>query len=67
MSDELMQYPLPGGPEGQLPPAPVGDTTGMDASECTCYRLLHMGHVVAGVQAMAAEWLPNGSRSGPSH
>jgi cytochrome P450 len=40
---ELMHYPLPGGPEGGLPPAPVGDMTGMDAPEHTRYRKLLAG------------------------
>ncbi|MEU0271889.1 cytochrome P450, partial [Streptomyces sp. NPDC006307] len=35
---ELMHYPFPGGPEGPLPPAPVGDMTGMDAPEHTRFR-----------------------------
>lgn len=38
-----MHYPFPGGPEGPLPPAPVGDMTGMDAPEHTRYRRLLMG------------------------
>ncbi|MCF3104392.1 cytochrome P450 [Streptomyces roseoverticillatus] len=40
---ELMHYPLPGGPEGPLPPAPTGDMTGMDAPEHTRYRRLLAG------------------------
>ncbi|MFD3665859.1 cytochrome P450 [Streptomyces sp. NPDC058659] len=40
---ELMHYPLPGGPEGPLPPAPVGDMTGMDAPEHTRLRRLLTG------------------------
>ncbi|MFF8606827.1 cytochrome P450 [Streptomyces sp. NPDC015346] len=40
---ELMHHPLPGGPEGPLPPAPVGDMTGMDAPEHTRFRRLLMG------------------------
>ncbi|MFF8278830.1 cytochrome P450 [Streptomyces lateritius] len=40
---ELMHYPFPGGPEGPLPPAPVGDMTGMDAPEHTRFRRLLMG------------------------
>ncbi|GGT13787.1 cytochrome P450 [Streptomyces purpureus] len=40
---ELLHYPFPGGPEGPLPPAPVGDMTGMDAPEHTRYRRLLMG------------------------
>ncbi|CAM5561517.1 cytochrome P450 [Streptomyces abikoensis] len=40
---ELLHYPLPGGPEGTLPPAPTGDMTGMDAPEHTRYRRLLAG------------------------
>ncbi|PSJ28156.1 cytochrome P450 [Streptosporangium nondiastaticum] len=40
---ELMHHPLPGGPEGPLPPAPPGDMTGMDAPEHTRYRRLLAG------------------------
>ncbi|MGG7572529.1 cytochrome P450 [Streptomyces sirii] len=40
---ELLHYPLPGGPEGGLPPAPVGDMTGMDAPEHTRFRKLLAG------------------------
>ncbi|MEU6882215.1 cytochrome P450 [Streptomyces sp. NPDC046712] len=41
--NELMHYPFPGGPEGPLPPAPVGDMTGMDAPEHTRFRRLLTG------------------------
>ncbi|MFC9701220.1 cytochrome P450 [Streptomyces sp. NPDC056943] len=40
---ELMHYPFPGGPEGPLPPAPVGDMTGMDAPEHTRLRRILTG------------------------
>lgn len=40
---ELMHYPFPQGPEGPLPPAPVGDMTGMDAPEHTRFRRLLTG------------------------
>ncbi|MFJ5110963.1 cytochrome P450 [Streptomyces sp. NPDC088551] len=40
---ELIHYPFPGGPEGPLPPAPVGDMIGMDAPEHTRLRRLLMG------------------------
>ncbi|MHC3391151.1 cytochrome P450 [Streptomyces lavendulocolor] len=40
---ELMHPPLPGGPDGPLPPAPIGDLTGMDAPEHTRYRRLLAG------------------------
>ncbi|WP_240045602.1 cytochrome P450 [Streptomyces sp. L-9-10] len=40
---ELIHYPFPGGPEGPLPPAPVGDMIGMDAPGHTRLRRLLMG------------------------
>ncbi|MFB7588653.1 cytochrome P450 [Streptomyces sp. NPDC056169] len=40
---ELMHYPFAGGPEGPLPPAPVGDMTGMDAPEHTRFRRILTG------------------------
>jgi cytochrome P450 len=41
---ELMHYPLPGMEEvGELPPAPVGDLTGIDPPEHTRYRRLLTG------------------------
>ncbi|WP_435975343.1 cytochrome P450 [Streptomyces sp. Qhu_M48] len=40
---ELLHYPFPSGPEGPLPPAPVGDMTGMDAPEHTRFRRLLTG------------------------
>ncbi|WP_420715132.1 cytochrome P450 [Streptomyces sp. XY332] len=44
---ELMHFPFPGGPEGALPPAPVGDMTGMDAPDHTRYRRLLAGKFTA--------------------
>ncbi|MFF3859719.1 cytochrome P450 [Streptomyces sp. NPDC002209] len=44
---ELMHFPFPGGPEGALPPAPVGDMTGMDAPDHTRYRRLLAGRFTA--------------------
>ncbi|MEU2396250.1 cytochrome P450 [Streptomyces sp. NPDC007369] len=44
---ELMHFPIPGGPEGTLPPAPVGDMTGIDAPEHTRYRRLLAGRFTA--------------------
>ncbi|KOU21292.1 cytochrome P450 [Streptomyces sp. WM6372] len=44
---ELMHFPFPGGPEGALPPAPVGDMTGMDAPDQTRYRRLLAGKFTA--------------------
>ena len=41
---ELAHYPLPGAEEmGEMPPAPVGDLTGLDAPEHTRYRRLLTG------------------------
>jgi cytochrome P450 len=41
---ELMHYPLPGAEEiGEIPPAPVGDMTGIDAPEHTRFRKLLAG------------------------
>ncbi|MGX7758843.1 cytochrome P450 [Streptomyces angustmyceticus] len=40
---ELLHNPFEGGPTGPLPPAPVGDLTGLDAPEHTRYRRLLMG------------------------
>ncbi|MGX1755398.1 cytochrome P450 [Streptomyces lydicus] len=40
---ELMHYPIEGRYTGELPPAPVGDLTGLDAPEHTRYRRLLMG------------------------
>ncbi|MGA5560284.1 cytochrome P450 [Streptomyces platensis] len=40
---ELLRLPLPGGPSGPLPPAPIGDLTGIDAPEHTRYRRLLAG------------------------
>jgi cytochrome P450 len=42
---ELMHYPFPG--VGELPPAPPGDMTGMDAPEHTRYRRLLAGKFTA--------------------
>ncbi|MEU5646731.1 cytochrome P450 [Streptomyces milbemycinicus] len=42
---ELMHYPVPG--VGELPPAPAGDMTGMDAPEHTRYRRLLAGKFTA--------------------
>ncbi|CAM5344083.1 hypothetical protein [Streptomyces narbonensis] len=40
---ELLHYPFPGGPEGPLPSAPVGDMTGLDAPEHTRFRRILTG------------------------
>ncbi|WP_032916591.1 cytochrome P450 [Streptomyces rimosus] len=39
---ELMHYPIPGG-STEVPPAPIGDLTGLDAPEHTRYRRLLAG------------------------
>ncbi|MFI8825085.1 cytochrome P450 [Streptomyces sp. NPDC053431] len=70
---ELMHYPFPGGPEGPLPPAPVGDMTGMDAPEHTRYRRLLMGRftvrrmrrLTERVREITAERLDEMERLGP--
>ncbi|MFJ8696730.1 cytochrome P450 [Streptomyces roseolilacinus] len=70
---ELMHYPFPGGPEGPLPPAPVGDMTGMDAPEHTRLRRLLMGRFTVRrmreltdrVREITAEHLDALERRGP--
>ncbi|GGT78615.1 cytochrome P450 [Streptomyces lateritius] len=70
---ELMHYPFPGGPEGPLPPAPVGDMTGMDAPEHTRFRRLLMGRFTVRrmrrlsdrVAAITTEHLDAMERRGP--
>ncbi|MFV0131161.1 cytochrome P450 [Streptomyces sp. HMX112] len=70
---ELLHYPVPGGPEGELPPAPVGDMTGMDAPEHTRYRRLLMGKftvrrmrlLTERVEEITAEHLDAMERQGP--
>ncbi|MEU6982552.1 cytochrome P450 [Streptomyces sp. NPDC046324] len=70
---ELMHYPFPGGPEGPLPPAPVGDMTGMDAPRHTRFRRLLTGKFTVRrmrllsdrVAEITAEHLDAMERSGP--
>ncbi|MEU7011097.1 cytochrome P450 [Streptomyces sp. NPDC046332] len=70
---ELLHYPFPGGPEGPLPPAPVGDMTGMDAPRHTRFRRLLTGkftvrrmRLLSGrVAEITAEHLDAMERSGP--
>ncbi|WP_030219788.1 cytochrome P450 [Streptomyces bikiniensis] len=70
---ELMHYPFPGGPEGPLPPAPVGDMTGMDAPEHTRFRRLlagsftvrRMRELTERVKDITAEHLDALERVGP--
>ncbi|MFE7558299.1 cytochrome P450 [Kitasatospora sp. NPDC057500] len=70
---ELMHYPFPGGPEAPLPPAPVGDMTGMDAPEHTRFRRLLAGRftvrrmrlLTERVEEVTAERLDAMERGGP--
>ncbi|GHE93368.1 cytochrome P450 [Amycolatopsis deserti] len=70
---ELMHYPLPG-LTGDVPPAPVGDLTGIDAPEHTRYRKLLAGKftvrrmrlLTARVEEVAAEHLDAMAQHGPS-
>ncbi len=70
---ELLRYPLPGGPSGSLPPAPLGDLTGIDAPEHTRYRRLlagkftvrRMRRLTARVEQITAEHLDAMERQGP--
>ncbi|GAA0273798.1 cytochrome P450 [Streptomyces polychromogenes] len=69
---ELMHNPFPGA-EGPIPPAPVGDMTGMDAPEHTRYRRLLMGRftvrrmrrLTERVERITAEHLDSLERQGP--
>ncbi|QLE71816.1 cytochrome P450 [Streptomyces rectiverticillatus] len=73
---ELMHFPvdLPGLPQGGMPPAPVGDMTGMDAPEHTRYRKLLAGKftvrrmraLTERVEQITAEHLDAMERRGPS-
>ncbi|MFJ8811981.1 cytochrome P450 [Amycolatopsis thermoflava] len=70
---ELMHYPLPG-LEGDIPPAPVGDLTGIDAPEHTRYRKLlagkftvrRMRQLTERVEEVAAEHLDAMAQHGPA-
>ncbi|MFB6889046.1 cytochrome P450 [Kitasatospora sp. NPDC056327] len=70
---ELLHHPFPGGPEEPLPPAPVGDMTGMDAPEHTRYRRLLAGRftvrrmrlLTERVEEVTAECLDAMERRGP--
>ncbi|WP_033290158.1 cytochrome P450 [Amycolatopsis jejuensis] len=71
---ELAHYPLPGMENvPELPPAPVGDMTGMDAPEHTRYRKLLTGKftvrrmrlLTERVEQIAAEYLDRMERQGP--
>ncbi|WP_412074945.1 cytochrome P450 [Streptomyces xanthophaeus] len=70
---ELMHYPFPGGPYGALPPAPVGDMTGIDAPEHTRLRRLLAGKftvrrmrlLTERVEQITAEHLDAMERQGP--
>ncbi|WP_435121543.1 cytochrome P450 [Amycolatopsis thermoflava] len=70
---ELMHYPLPG-LDGDIPPAPVGDLTGIDAPEHTRYRKLlagkftvrRMRQLTERVEEVAAEHLDAMAQHGPA-
>ncbi|MGW4585948.1 cytochrome P450 [Amycolatopsis thermoflava] len=70
---ELMHYPLPG-LDGDIPPAPVGDLTGIDAPEHTRYRKLlagkftvrRMRQLTDRVEEVAAEHLDAMAQHGSS-
>ncbi|MEU9122439.1 cytochrome P450 [Streptomyces sp. NPDC048506] len=71
---ELLHFPLPGAPEGGLPPAPVGDLTGIDAPEHTRYRKLlagkftvrRMRELTRRVEQITTEHLDAMERQGPT-
>ncbi|MFJ8312119.1 MULTISPECIES: cytochrome P450 [unclassified Streptomyces] len=70
---ELMHYPFPGG-ISEIPPAPLGDLTGIDAPEHTRYRRLlagkftvrRMRELTTRVEEITAEHLDAMERRGPS-
>ncbi len=69
---ELMHYPFPGGP-AEIPPAPPGDLSGLDAPEHTRYRQLvagkftvrRMRQLTERVEQVAAGCLDDMVRHGP--
>ncbi|MCZ1008933.1 cytochrome P450 [Streptomyces lydicus] len=71
---ELMHYPVEGRYSGALPPAPVGDLTGLDAPEHTRYRRLLMGRftvrrmrqLTSRAEEITAEHLDTMERRGPT-
>ncbi|GHG67012.1 cytochrome P450 [Streptomyces griseocarneus] len=71
---ELMHYPVPGAEFTELPPAPVGDLTGIDPPEHTRYRRLlagkftvrRMRELTARVERIAADHLDAMERHGPA-
>ncbi|QGV79481.1 cytochrome P450 [Streptomyces ficellus] len=71
---ELMHFPIPGGPEGPLPPGTVGDMTAMDAPEHTRYRRLlagkftvrRMRQLTSRVEEITAQHLDAMERNGPA-
>ncbi len=70
---ELMHYPFPGAEFTEIPPAPVGDLTGIDPPEHTRYRRLlagkftvrRMRELTARVERIATEHLDAMERNGP--
>ncbi|WP_371127195.1 cytochrome P450 [Streptomyces sp. 2112.3] len=71
---ELLHYPFEDGYTGELPPAPVGDLTGLDAPEHTRYRRLLMGKftvrrmrlLTSRVEEITTEHLDAMERQGPT-
>ncbi|MFF5127296.1 cytochrome P450 [Streptomyces syringium] len=71
---ELMHYPFPGTEDLEVPPATVGDLTGMDQPEHTRYRRLLAGKftvrrmraLTARVEQITAEHLDAMERQGPT-
>ncbi|MFD7169260.1 cytochrome P450 [Streptomyces violascens] len=71
---ELMHYPFPGMDLAEIPPAPVGDLTGIDQPEHTRYRRLlagkftvrRMRELTARVEQITTEHLDAMERRGPS-
>ncbi|KUL51374.1 cytochrome [Streptomyces sp. NRRL F-4489] len=71
---ELMHFPFPGMEGATIPPAPVGDLTGIDPPDHTRYRRLLMGkftvrrmrELTSRVEQITADHLDAMERQGPS-
>ena len=72
--NELMHYPMPGLEEvTEMPPAPIGDMTGIDAPEHTRYRRLLVGkftvrrmrQLTERVEQVTEEYLEAMAQQGP--